>query len=105
MSTLPLTYHGISVESDRLDRETRRREQIPAQAVLRVSNGKTIRDIPLSDDELVALIEASGVALARVRKVRKVRAERRHDHEAWQIRESAKGGRYCAACGQDIPEP
>ena len=27
----------------------------------------------------------------------------RHEHEAWQIRESATGGMYCAACGQDVP--
>lgn len=26
-----------------------------------------------------------------------------HDHEAWQIRDNSRGGRYCAACGQEIP--
>lgn len=25
-----------------------------------------------------------------------------HQHEAWQLQESAKGGMYCAACGQDV---
>ena len=25
-----------------------------------------------------------------------------HEHEAWQIRESASGGLYCAACGSPI---
>lgn len=25
-----------------------------------------------------------------------------HQHEAWQIRDSAQGGRYCAACGQGV---
>lgn len=25
-----------------------------------------------------------------------------HEHEAWQIRESAKGGNYCAACGESV---
>ncbi|QIG58656.1 hypothetical protein SEA_DEJAVU_112 [Microbacterium Phage DejaVu] len=25
-----------------------------------------------------------------------------HQHESWQIQESAKGGHYCAACGVDV---
>lgn len=28
----------------------------------------------------------------------------RHQHEAWQIRESDSGGYYCAACGEDVPK-
>ena len=28
-----------------------------------------------------------------------------HHHEAWQIRESAKGGTYCAACGGTVTPP
>jgi len=28
-----------------------------------------------------------------------------HQHEAWQIRESAKGGFYCAACGATTLPP
>lgn len=27
-----------------------------------------------------------------------------HQHEAWQIRDSASGGRYCAACGRHISD-
>lgn len=26
----------------------------------------------------------------------------RHQHERWQLQESAKGGMYCAACGEDV---
>ena len=26
-----------------------------------------------------------------------------HVHEKWQLQESAKGGMYCAACGDDLP--
>lgn len=29
----------------------------------------------------------------------------RHQHEQWQIRESATGGTYCAACGGQVEEP
>lgn len=25
-----------------------------------------------------------------------------HHHESWQLQESAKGGLYCAACGEDV---
>lgn len=25
-----------------------------------------------------------------------------HEHESWMIRPSAKGGHYCAACGQTV---
>ncbi len=28
-----------------------------------------------------------------------------HHHEAWQVRESAKGGTYCAACGATVTPP
>jgi hypothetical protein len=28
-----------------------------------------------------------------------------HHHEAWQVRESAKGGTYCAACGATVLPP
>jgi hypothetical protein len=31
------------------------------------------------------------------------RDERIHQHEKWQLQESAKGGMYCAACGEDVP--
>lgn len=27
-----------------------------------------------------------------------------HVHEKWQLQESAKGGKYCAACGEDVKE-
>lgn len=27
-----------------------------------------------------------------------------HRHEAWQLQNSARGGRYCAACGDQVPE-
>lgn len=26
----------------------------------------------------------------------------RHQHEAWQIQESAAGGRFCVACGEPV---
>lgn len=33
----------------------------------------------------------------------RVRRERMtHDHEGWQLQESAKGGWFCAACGQPV---
>jgi hypothetical protein len=28
-----------------------------------------------------------------------------HQHEKWQLQESAKGGMYCAACGEDVQLP
>lgn len=27
-----------------------------------------------------------------------------HQHEKWQLQESAKGGMYCAACGEEVPD-
>lgn len=27
-----------------------------------------------------------------------------HDHEKWQLQDSAKGGKYCAACGEYVKE-
>lgn len=26
-----------------------------------------------------------------------------HQHEGWQLLDSAKGGRYCGACGEHVP--
>lgn len=31
-------------------------------------------------------------------------AKPKHDHESWQLQESAKGGWYCAACGEHVDE-
>lgn len=27
-----------------------------------------------------------------------------HEHEGWQLRESASGGLYCAACGRPVDD-
>ncbi|MCV7286043.1 hypothetical protein H7J87_11945 [Mycolicibacterium wolinskyi] len=27
-----------------------------------------------------------------------------HEHEAWQLQESAQGGWYCAACGRPVDD-
>lgn len=57
-------------------------------------------------DGTTACERCRGVAL-RLLLIGDVRIEARrangHQHEEWQLLDSAKGGRYCGACGEHVP--
>lgn len=60
----------------------------------------TRRTIDLEEKQ----VEAAAVAILRAKGYTVIEppTPSGHRHECWQLQESAKGGMYCAACGEDV---
>lgn len=52
------------------------------------------------------IVRKAAVAILRGRGYIVIEPPKRsgHVHEEWQLQDSAKGGRYCGACGEDVKE-
>lgn len=74
----PVRLRGVTVETERLDPESRRTIHIDPQIVMRVSVGQEskFRAIDLSESEALALIEQTVTAITRARQRRADREKR-----------------------------